>query len=139
MSRDSELTDLSDAALVLRFRATRDNLFFTVLYRRHLREVFLRIRQVLREHRVQATDLTQDTFLKAYSNIESYNGGDFRAWLLRIARNECLNYLQSARVRREVITGVASLPARRSSLPRRLVRRPADGRIGRGHVWSPRV
>ena len=112
MSQDSELTDLPDDALVLRFRAMRDNLFFTVLYRRHVREVFLRISRVLREHRVQATDLAQDTFLKAYANIDSYNGGDFRAWLLRIARNECLNYyLQSARVRREGITDQTSEPA----------------------------
>jgi RNA polymerase sigma-70 factor (ECF subfamily) len=111
VSQDSELTDLPDDALVLRFRAMRDNLFFTVLYRRHVREVFLRISRVLREHRVQATDLAQDTFLKAYANIDSYNGGDFRAWLLRIARNECLNYLQSARVRREVITDQTPEPA----------------------------
>jgi RNA polymerase sigma-70 factor (ECF subfamily) len=111
VSQDNELTDLPDDTLVLRFRATRDNLFFTVLYRRHVREVFLRISRVLREHRVQVNDLTQDTFLKAYTNIDSYKGGDFRAWLLRIARNECLNYLQSARVRREVITDQTPEPA----------------------------
>jgi hypothetical protein len=73
--QNNELTDLPDDTLVLRFRATRDNGCFTLLYQRHLREVFLRISRVLREHRVQATDLTQDTFLKAYSNIDSYNGG----------------------------------------------------------------
>jgi len=111
MSQDEDIAGLTDDAVVLRFRVTRDNLFFTVLYRRHVREVFLRICQVLREHRVQATDLTQETFLKAYANINTYNGGDFRAWVLRIARNECLNYLQSARVRREVITDETPEPA----------------------------
>jgi RNA polymerase sigma-70 factor, ECF subfamily len=99
-----EFAGLSDDALVLRFRATRDNRHFTALYQRYVRELFLRVSGVLRDHRAQATDLTQETFLKAYANIDSYRGGDFRAWLFRIGRNECVNYLRSARVRREVIT-----------------------------------
>src|SRR5215469_10752468 len=85
----------------------RDNRYFTLLYQRHAREVYRRIWGVLRGHASQVSDLTQETFLKAYSKIDTYGGGDFRAWLLRIARNEALNYLQSAQVRHEVYTDQA--------------------------------
>lgn len=37
-------------------------------------------------------DFMQDTFLRAYSARESYNGGCFRAWLFRIGRNIWLDY-----------------------------------------------
>lgn len=111
MFHNDDIAGLSDDAVVLRFRATRDNRWFTALYQRHVREVFYRTSRVLGEHRGLAIDLTQDTFLKAFSKIDSYHAGDFRAWLLRIARNECLNYLQSARVRHEVVTDQTPEPA----------------------------
>ncbi len=41
-----------------------------------------------------AADAAQDTFITAYRRIESYRGGNFRAWLLRIATNTCYDELR---------------------------------------------
>jgi len=36
-----------------------------------------------------ADDITQNTFINAYQHLSSFRGGSFRAWLLRIATNQC--------------------------------------------------
>lgn len=40
----------------------------------------------------QAKDLTHDTFIKAFDRIESYEGGNEKYWLCRIARHICIDY-----------------------------------------------
>jgi RNA polymerase sigma-70 factor (ECF subfamily) len=42
-----------------------------------------------------AADATQDAFLSAYRAMSRFKGGQFRAWLLRIASNACLDVLRS--------------------------------------------
>jgi len=46
-----------------------------------------------------AADATQDTFLAAYRAVGKFRGGNFRAWLLRIAANSCRDQLRAARRR----------------------------------------
>lgn len=41
-----------------------------------------------------AADAAQDTFITAYRRIETYRGGNFRAWLLRVATNTCYDALR---------------------------------------------
>jgi len=41
-----------------------------------------------------ADDATQEAFVSAYTNIRSYRGGSFRAWLLRIVTNACYDELR---------------------------------------------
>jgi RNA polymerase sigma-70 factor (ECF subfamily) len=41
-----------------------------------------------------AADATQDTFIAAYRNLRSFRGGTFRAWVLRIAANNCYDVLR---------------------------------------------
>lgn len=48
-------------------------------------------------------DLTQETFLSAYSHLGDFDGKHEKAWLCRIATNKCLDYMQSA-VRRSIPT-----------------------------------
>ena len=45
--------------------------------------------------REQALDITQETFLQAYQALKSLKDqGAFGAWLKRICRNKCLDYLR---------------------------------------------
>lgn len=39
-----------------------------------------------------AQDLTQETFLSAYTHPESFQGGNEKAWICRIATNKCIDY-----------------------------------------------
>ena len=49
-----------------------------------------------------AEDATQETFFAAYRSIRSLRGAGVRAWLLRIASNQCLDVLR-ARTRRPAV------------------------------------
>jgi RNA polymerase sigma factor (sigma-70 family) len=46
-----------------------------------------------------AADAVQETFITAYRRIDSFRGGSFRAWLLRIATNQCYDELRRSRRR----------------------------------------
>lgn len=41
-----------------------------------------------------ADDATQNTFLSAYNHLNSFRGGSFKAWLLRIVTNACYDELR---------------------------------------------
>lgn len=41
-----------------------------------------------------ADDLTQETFVTAYRKLGQFKGGNFKAWLLRIATNACYDELR---------------------------------------------
>ncbi len=42
----------------------------------------------------QAADATQEAYFSAYRAMRTYRGGSFRAWLLRIASNQCYDALR---------------------------------------------
>lgn len=48
-----------------------------------------------------AEDLTQETFLSAYRNLDSFDRRYEKAWLARIAVNKCTDYKRSAKNRAE--------------------------------------
>jgi RNA polymerase sigma factor (sigma-70 family) len=50
-----------------------------------------------------AADVTQDTFISVYRNLNKFRGGVFRSWLLRIATNACYDALR-ARKRRPTVS-----------------------------------
>jgi RNA polymerase sigma-70 factor (ECF subfamily) len=41
-----------------------------------------------------ADDATQNTFISAYNHLNSFRGGSFKAWLLRIVTNACYDELR---------------------------------------------
>ncbi len=88
-----DLTALADAELVRRSRAG-DNKAFELLVRRYQKLVYNVIYQMLRNHDT-ASDLTQDTFLKAYKALPSFDTKkSFKPWLLKIATNLSLNSIR---------------------------------------------
>lgn len=48
-----------------------------------------------------AADATQEAFISAYKHLNSFRGGSFKAWLLRIVTNACYDQLR-AKQRRPV-------------------------------------
>src|SRR4030042_1538364 len=72
------------------------------LYRAHFSDVHRFVYPFV-QNPALADELTQDAFLKAYEGWGSFRGeAPERIWLLRIARNVCLDYLRSPRARRAV-------------------------------------
>jgi RNA polymerase sigma-70 factor, ECF subfamily len=49
-----------------------------------------------------AEDATQEAFIRVYRNLNTYNGGPFRPWTLRIATNYCLDQLRRMKVRKSI-------------------------------------
>lgn len=67
---------------------------FNALVERYQRIVYAVALRLLRD-RYLAEDITQETFLRAYTSLDDYRGGSFRAWLLRIAHNRALDVLRA--------------------------------------------
>jgi RNA polymerase sigma-70 factor, ECF subfamily len=98
--RASALANHPDEFLVEQFKATRDEDYFAELVRRYTRRIFSACRRTLNNDAV-AEEVTQDTFMSAFSHVESFYGGAVYPWLWKIARNRCVNYLKSTAVTRE--------------------------------------
>ena len=64
---------------------------------RHRKKVYFACKGFFSEPQ-RAEDATQETFLRAYGKIRSYQGGDFAAWLTRIARNVCIDEWRRGRL-----------------------------------------
>ncbi len=67
---------------------------FNALVSRHERAVFGVCMRLLSDASL-AEDATQDTFIRAWSAIDSFRGGVVRPWLLRIATNRAYDLLRA--------------------------------------------
>jgi RNA polymerase sigma-70 factor (ECF subfamily) len=86
----------SDADLVARFVATRDEAAFGALIVRHQGRVRNWLRQLVRD-RTRADDLAQDAFIRAWERIGSLRDpAKFSSWLMSIAYT---TFLQARRKR----------------------------------------
>jgi RNA polymerase sigma-70 factor (ECF subfamily) len=64
-----------------------------LLYHKYKNDVY-RFCYSLLGDRDLADDAFQETFVKIYEKRELFTGGNFKAWMLTIARNTCYNYLR---------------------------------------------
>ena len=64
-----------------------------------------------------AEDLTQDTFLSAFTSIYRCDPAYRKQWLVRVAANKCKDHLKSAWVRRVEAQDHQSLPEPRGAPP----------------------
>jgi RNA polymerase sigma-70 factor (ECF subfamily) len=91
--------EAADRTLVLRVRAG-DRDAFAEIVRTYQRRVYAVAVRMTRRHEV-ADDITQDTFVRAYRSLESFDlERPLQPWLMRIAMNVAINYLNGA-ARRE--------------------------------------
>jgi len=67
---------------------------FRILLMQHQKDVYFHIRRMVLSHD-DADDLTQNTFIKAWKNFDSFRGDSkISTWLFRIAYNESINFLE---------------------------------------------
>jgi RNA polymerase sigma-70 factor, ECF subfamily len=95
------LEQASDLELT-RLAREGDESAFSEIVRRYGPRVFRTVGRFFRR-REQAEEAAQEVFLKAFTELGSYEGrGSFEGWLTRIATNTSLNLLRSARRRPEL-------------------------------------
>src|ERR1041384_8767502 len=93
---------VSDELALVEAAKAGDVSAFEELVRRYDRNVF-RIAQHITQNREDAEDVVQDAFLKAYGNLNQFQGqSKFYTWLVRIAVNEALMKLRRRRPERMV-------------------------------------
>jgi RNA polymerase sigma-70 factor (ECF subfamily) len=91
--RKAQLDDYSDDILVEASRRG-DKQAYSMLVKRHYRYVFAVCLGMLANVH-DAEDIAQDTMLKGFLKIRRlYRGERFDLWVLRIARNLCVDYLR---------------------------------------------
>lgn len=74
---------------------------FRLLVDRYQRRIFGVCYGMIR-HREDALDLTQETFLRIYRNLERFEGGNFFTWAYRIASNVTIDHIRKQRRGRTV-------------------------------------
>ena len=91
--RVADLARATDAELAkAAVRGERDA--FARLVETHHRSVFALCYRLLRE-RDEAADAAQEAFVRAYASLASFDAAQpFAPWVLRIARNHCLDILR---------------------------------------------
>ncbi len=88
---------------------------FNVLVRHYQDAVFSLAYRMLGDPH-EASDVAQDAFITAYRKLNSYRGGNFRSWLLRISANLCYDALR--REKRHPTTFIDDLaPSEEAPLP----------------------
>lgn len=85
-----------------RLARTGDEAAFAEIVRRYSPRVF-RVASRFFRRREQVEEAAQEVFLKAFTQLDSYEGrGSLEGWLTRIATNTCLNLLRSMKRRPEL-------------------------------------
>ena len=69
----------------------QDEQAFEQIYNEYHKLVFFVIYEIVKNKEI-ALDLVQDTFLTVYNKIDQYDGGNFKYWIITIAKNLALNY-----------------------------------------------
>jgi RNA polymerase sigma-70 factor (ECF subfamily) len=85
---------MDDKELLAKFsQADTRNYAFNQLVKKYQQKVYWHIRKMVIDHD-DADDLTQETFVKVWQNLEKFKGNSqLFTWIYRIATNECLTFL----------------------------------------------
>ncbi len=89
-------TLVSDEQLIIQTQAGEKNAFEQIM-RRYNQRLFRIARSILKDD-TEALDIVQETYVKAYFQLDQYRGPTkFGSWLSRIATNEALGRLRSSK------------------------------------------
>jgi len=131
-----DLHDLSEIALVAECVAGRTEAF-DVLVERHRRPVYLLCHRFVGNHE-DASDLTQETFLRAYRGLQSFRGqASISTWLYRIGVNVCLNRVAIRKPDSEPIDARQHVDTRTESPSERVLRGERAERVRRAVAELP--
>jgi RNA polymerase sigma-70 factor (ECF subfamily) len=96
----TRITESEDIQSLLREAASGDREAFKTIVFHYQQQVFLLAYSVLR-NKEDAMDIVQETFMRLYQKLDAYEKeGNFRGWLLQIAKNLCIDYYRKHYARR---------------------------------------
>jgi len=96
MAADVTLTDLDESSLVAASLAGQSGAF-DLIVERHRRPVYQLCYRFVGNHE-DASDLSQEVFLRAYRGLRSFRGhSSLATWLYRIGVNVCMNRVSQKR------------------------------------------
>ena len=125
---DPTLQTLPEAELVAACLEQRPGAF-DVIVDRHQRAVYQICYRFMGNHE-DASDLTQDVFLRAYRGLENFKGqAALGTWLHRIAVNACLNRVAVKTPKTEPFEERQHIDMRSESAPDRLLRDERAARV----------
>jgi len=88
--------------IVLLQNPERQREAFELIVKKYNETLYWQIRRLVLSHE-DTNDLLQNTFIKAWQNIDYFRGdAKISTWLYRIAFNECLNFLKHKRIEGQV-------------------------------------
>ncbi len=94
--------ELTDEALVAKYRQAKDMNAFKSLVRRYQNRVFNAAYRIL-GNTEEAEEVVQDTFLKIHQSLDSFRSeSTFAAWLFRISHNICVDILRNRAKKRQI-------------------------------------
>ena len=88
-----------DDLIIIKSVLSGDSSQFALLWNKYNKQIFANVLKLVRSID-DADDIVQDTFLKAFNALHSYNHTfPFPAWLYKIASNTCIDYFRRNRIR----------------------------------------
>ncbi|HEV3062300.1 MAG TPA: RNA polymerase sigma factor [Vicinamibacterales bacterium] len=139
-SADAPLTELDERALVQACLAGQPTAF-DLIVERHRRPVYQLCYRFVGNHE-DASDLSQDVFLRAFRGLRSFRGqSSLSTWLYRIAVNVCLNRVSSKAPLGKLTEPIDErqfVDEREESASDRLLRRERGERVRQAIAQLPR-
>jgi RNA polymerase sigma-70 factor, ECF subfamily len=131
------LADLDERALVEACLGG-ESAAFDVIVERHRRSVYLLCYRFVSNHE-DASDLSQDVFLRAYRGLRSFRGqSSLATWLYRIGVNVCLNRVSAKKPLSERIEERQFVDEKAESAPDRLLKDERGARVRAAIAQLPR-
>lgn len=84
---------LADADLIQLYKVSKDKIVYTILYERYGHLVMGTCMKYLKDE-YEAEDLTSKIFEELSDKIVKYDIDNFKSWLYRLTKNECLMFFR---------------------------------------------